>query len=304
MPLFQKNPLSMRGRLEKCWLFTFRTPAEAVSGLLPPTLELITRGGFAFWNVVVCEISHLRPRGFPACTGLRYRHVGYRLHVRHRNNGASLEGLYFVRSDCDSRLVTAAGNRLTDFGFHPARIRIEESDTRTEITLDSPDLPAHAVLDHTVPVALAPDSPFDSIYQAKAVLKYKPFGLSPAPGGKTNIVAIGRDEAAWRSKLVHVREQDWAFFAGQPVTPEICYEVDPIDYQWNRGRIVGGSGRKCRAEAPSAPGESLRTPIASCQTLDEGEMPVGCEEREVVSDGNGTDPQGVGGNGSPRAAKV
>jgi hypothetical protein len=240
MSLLQKNPFTLRGRLEKCWLFTFRTPAAAVADLIPPTLDLITRGGFAFWNVVVCEIAHMRPRGLPAFTGLRYRHVGYRLHVRHRNNGASIEGLYFLRSDCDSHLIATAGNLLTDFGFHPAEIRIEERDTLTGINIDSPDMPAHAVLDHAVPVALAPDSPFDSIYQAKAVLKYKPFGLSPAPGGKTNIVAIVREEVAWRSKLVHVREQDWAFFRDQPVTPEICYEVEPIDYQWNRGRIVAG----------------------------------------------------------------
>lgn len=250
MPLFQKNPLTMRGRLEKCWLFTFRTPADAVAGLIPPSLDLITRGGFAFWNVVVCEISGLRPRGVPAWAGLRYRHVGYRLHVRHRNNGASIEGLYFLRSDCDSRLVAAAGNQLTDFGFHRADIRIGGSDSLTEIAILSPDMPAHAVLDHTVPVALGPDSPFDSIYQAKAVLKYKPFGLSPSAGGRTNIVAIVRDEAAWRSKLVHVREQDWAFFRDQPVTPEICYEVEPIDYQWNRGRIVGASDSDSHPHPP------------------------------------------------------
>ena len=31
---------------------------------------------------------------------------------------------------------------------------------------------------------------------------------------------------------------DWQFFANEPVTPELCFEVDPIDYQWNRGELL------------------------------------------------------------------
>ena len=51
------------------------------------------------------------------------------------------------------------------------------------------------------------------------------------------MVHITRDESAWRSRLVRVEAADWAFFRGQDVEPEICYEVEPILYQWDRGRI-------------------------------------------------------------------
>ena len=234
MPIFQKNPITMRGRLEKCWLFTFRTPEEDVAGLIPDQLTLLSRDGFAFWNIVVCEISGLRPAGIPLWMGLRYRHVGYRLYVRYQPNGVPVEGLYFVRSDCDSGLIKITGNLLTDFDFHRAKVGIED----TSVSIDSPDASALAKMDHEVPVSLSPGSPFDSIYQAKAVLKYKPFGIAPGSNGKMNVVAIARDEDAWRSKLVHVAEQDWAFFKGRNVVPEVCYEVDPIEYRWNRGRIV------------------------------------------------------------------
>ncbi len=50
-------------------------------------------------------------------------------------------------------------------------------------------------------------------------------------------VLFTRDESAWRSRLVRVAAADWAFFRGQALEPEICYEVEPIFYQWDRGRI-------------------------------------------------------------------
>ncbi len=238
MSLFQKNPLTMRGRVDRCWLFTFRTPEEAVRGLIPPGLELVSRGGFAFWNVVVSEVDAMRPKGVPAVFGMRYRHVAYRLYVRYKPNGNPLEGLYFLRSDCDSRLISAAGNRMTDFGFHHGEIDLADDGDELTIDVRSPDACAHAVIDRSMAVALGPGTPFDSIYQAKAVLKYKPCAMAPTGNCKMNIVTITRDEEAWCSKLVHVREQEWAFFRDKPVEPEICYEVDPIDYQWNRGRLL------------------------------------------------------------------
>ena len=50
------------------------------------------------------------------------------------------------------------------------------------------------------------------------------------------MVAIQRDEAAWKSRLVDVVSAEWQFFEGKTVRPEICCEVAPIACQWNRGR--------------------------------------------------------------------
>ena len=52
-------------------------------------------------------------------------------------------------------------------------------------------------------------------------------------------LAIRRDEAAWKSRLVTVVEARWSFLEGRTVRPEICYEVAPIAYQWARGRLIG-----------------------------------------------------------------
>ena len=231
-----RNPLTMQGLIDPCWLFTFATPEEEARKLLPPELEPVVHGGAAFWNVVICHIHAMRPQGVPAAVGLSYWHAAYRLYVRCYPEGrAPVEGLYFLRSDCDSPLISAAGNLLTDFHFHTARITADADGNETRLRIDSPDAPARAVLDDTASPVLTADSMFSSLEEAAAFLKYQPCGISVPESGTVNLVRIRREESAWRSRLVHVREAEWAYFAGHAVRPEICYRVEPIRYVWERG---------------------------------------------------------------------
>jgi hypothetical protein len=108
--MIQKNPFTMVGTIQRCWLFTFHAPADAVQKFVPRELELITRNGVAFWNVVFCQLRGMRPKPLPAFMGISCWHIGYRLYVRfHPVSGEPLEGLYFVRSDCDSPMMVFEG---------------------------------------------------------------------------------------------------------------------------------------------------------------------------------------------------
>jgi hypothetical protein len=227
----------MVGTIERCWLFTYQTPVDEARALVPGELELVTREGCAFWNIVVCRIRAMRPKGLPVFTGVSYWHVAYRFYVRlHLASGPPIEGLYFIRSDCDSRLMAWMGNLLTDYNFHPASIEVSEHTPLVRIAVRSPDCPAEVALDRAKPPQLPAHSLFSSLAEAAAFLKYKPFGISITPSGRANVVTIRRDEAVWKSRLVHVVSAGWRFFEGKTVRPEICYEVAPIAYQWNRGR--------------------------------------------------------------------
>src|SRR3954452_23319048 len=87
--------LAMVGRLDECLLLAYRTPAGSVAGLVPPPLELVTLGPFAFWSVVACHVRRMRPAGLPAAAGVSFYHVAYRLLVRARTAaGCVLDGLY------------------------------------------------------------------------------------------------------------------------------------------------------------------------------------------------------------------
>jgi hypothetical protein len=233
-----KSPLTMAGTLERCWLFAYQTPVEEARALIPSRLELVTHGGCAFWNVVVCRIRAMRPKGFPAFTGVSYWHVAYRLYVRlYPRAEPPIEGLYFLRSDCDSPLMSRMGNLLTDYRFHTARVEVADEAPLLEIAVQSPDAPGRATVDRATPPQLPTYSAFASLEEAAVFLKYKPFGISIDRQGRANVVAIRRDESEWHSRLVHATAE-WAFFHEMSMRPEICYEVDPIAYQWNRGRTL------------------------------------------------------------------
>jgi hypothetical protein len=235
----RKNPLTMVGRLARTWLLTYQTPAEDARALLPAPFSPVERGGLAFFNVVLCRIESMRPRGVPAALGISYWHVAYRLYAR----GAGVEGLYFLRSDCDNRLIAAAGARLTDFGFHAARVTVSEEGGRASLEVSSEGGAARVVIDRASPPELPPGSAFGSLDEAAAFLKYKPCGLSLERPGLLNVVRIRRDEAAWRARLVRVLEARLAFFDGKKIAPEICYEVEPIEYRWQRAELLkAGNG--------------------------------------------------------------
>ena len=234
-----RNPFAVAGSIRQCWLFVYRLPIATAQPLLPSPLRLVTRGGFAFLNIVVCRLSGMRPALLPAFLGLGYWHVAYRLHAWAMTEvGRPLEGLHFLRSDCDRRIVKESGNWLTDFHFHRAGIRVIEGDETVVGTIDSPTAPANFRIDgHRAP-ALAEGSPFATVEEAATFLKYKPYALSVESADTLRVVRVRREEAAWRSRVVAVPEAHWRFLAHHHATLELCYEVEPIDYRWERGSAV------------------------------------------------------------------
>jgi hypothetical protein len=226
----------MRGRLERCWLFAYQTPVEEARALLPAELEPVTFGGRAFWSVVVCRASRMRPKGIPAFLGISYWHVAYRLYARFiPAGGKALEGLYFLRSDCDSPLIATVGNWLTEFRFHTAEVRHLEQEEKVLLEVSRTDAPGCAVLKRNVSPRLPRDSAFASLEEAAVRLKYSPAGFSVTQPGYVDVLSISRDETAWQSRVVLVESADWQYMQNRPARLEICTEVAPIEYQWNRG---------------------------------------------------------------------
>jgi len=236
--MLQKNSLTVVGVLSRCWLFTYRTPIASAQHLLPQPLEPVIHNGYAFWNVVVSLVQHMRPRYFPSFVGITYWHIAYRLYVRlPLQNEKAIEGLYFLRSDCDNRFMAIAGNLMTDFCFHIANVQIQEQEALIDIRIDELEASAQVCLLKSDEPRLSPTSAFTSLEEAADFLKYKPNGISIQRNGAANVVRIARQEDLWRYRLMHVEKAHWSFFDSMDVQPEICYQIEPIAYQWNRGKL-------------------------------------------------------------------
>jgi len=260
--------LTTVGRLDECLLLSYRTPLQTVRRLVPDCMELLTLDGWAFWNVVACKVRDMRPAGIPACFGVTYRHVAYRLYVKARSaDGQSLRGLYFVRSDADSGLVGRFGNALTDLRFHPADVELSTHGDVLTLAVQGrapsagdgvPD-GAHApavvgdAADALVRVetsdaaaaaaenSLGPGSPFRSAADAAKFLTYCPLGISTDPDGRwLKLTEVVRDESAWRERAVRVVESHFRLFERlglDDVHLERATRLTaPVDYRWRIGR--------------------------------------------------------------------
>ena len=192
----------------------------------------------------------MRPIGVPAALGVFYHHVAYRLYVKCRTAGnETLDGLYFVRSDADSTLVGRFGNLFTEFRFHWGTIELGVDSNTVRLRVRGGDdaqgdADLHAACGQRAGfrTRLDPGSPFSSVEEAAAFLKYRPLGLSPPGGGRRiRLAEVFRDGAGWRETSVDVTIARWGFFddLGQK---EICLEtatrVTPINYRWRLGKSV------------------------------------------------------------------
>lgn len=246
--------LTMVGRLAECVLVSYRTPAGSVRGWLPAGLELVTRGEWAFWNIVACRVEGMRPAGLPSWLGLDYHHVAYRLLVRAQVAGATVDGLYFLRSDADNGLIAASGNWLSDFRFHRAAISVQGTGRDLALRVRSSGRrggEAELEVENAAGAVLAEDSCFASAAEAAGFLKYRPLGLAvDERTGNVKLAEVFRDEARWREQPLRVARARWEFLEnlGQgEARLEWASRVAPIDYRWRLGRrlAAGRSGKMC-----------------------------------------------------------
>ncbi len=225
--------LTMVGRLSECVLLAYRTPAESVRHLLPPPIELVTREGLAFWNVVACRVEKMRQIGLPKFVGISYHHVAYRLYVRAATaDGRCADGLFFVRSEVDSAPVAWGGNVFTDFRFNRARIELETSPAHVELRVSSG-------IGQTLLRAREAD---DASRDEPDFLKYRPLALScDRHARRLKLARVVRDESAWHESPLDVTEARWPLFErlGQTdLVLESATRVAPLDYRWELGETL------------------------------------------------------------------
>ena len=174
---------------------------------------------------------------------MNYHHVAYRLHVRSRSARGMITGLYFVRSDVDRRLMTLAGNLLTDFRFNHSLIRLEAHGQRVVVRVDE-SVQGKGDLELSVstgPTNLDHAGAFDSDEARETVLKYQPVGIAVAKDGWIRLARVERPESSWREVPVRVESAVWHFFTALN-QGDLCLEratrVGPIDYTWSIGEAV------------------------------------------------------------------
>ncbi|UFJ41864.1 DUF2071 domain-containing protein [Brevibacillus humidisoli] len=241
----RKNLVTMVGTLKRCLLFMYRCPAAKIRPHVPNCFQLVTVDGQAIIGVVVSELTEMRPRMTPDWLGVSYCHIAYRVYVRFTTpQGSSIEGLYFLRSDADSRLMTLAGNVLSTFRFHLAHVNWQESANSICLSISRTQqgiADASARLDPATPAQLSEHSCFASVAEAMEVLRYEPYGMAYDPRSNTvNVVKVTRDERRWHERPLTQVSASWSYLdrlTDSTHLHELTIAVDSIPYRWERGVV-------------------------------------------------------------------
>ncbi len=239
--------LTLTGRLIDCVRLSWRVPAVAVAPLLPPGLELATRGPWAFWSVLLGAVEGLRPDGEPEAPRTVSRHVLYRLHAQAMDDGAELlRGLYVVRWDASDGAEAVSG-RVTGLRPQRAAIAIEASDAAASCVVSGTPRGEGdgAVRVEAGDASRPPDSCFPSLLDARDALAEPPVTLG-VEGDRLTLARLRGDAAAWRETPVRVTEARLPFLdtlGGQGHVLELATRVAPVDLRWELGesrRLLGG----------------------------------------------------------------
>ena len=234
-----KHPFPVRTLFRDCHLVNFSIDPDVLARALPAPLKPSLFADRAWLSVVIAQMSGMRPVGVPAPLGITYNQVVYRAVVRH----GDARGVHFLRSDTDSRVMSALGNAMSFFAFHHAQIELERLDTVQSVRVRTPDEAADVSARFTPTAALPATSAFPDLATAKAQLVELFDAFHPRPGSPvTDVVSIRRDD--WELAVVHDEVAHYALMDGGDVFPQgsaildSVFAVTDLDYRWNRLRQV------------------------------------------------------------------
>jgi len=157
---------AIRGVIDRRILVNFRVTPAALRPLLPAPFRPKLVRGSAIAGVCLIRLCEVRPRFVPRAFGLRSENAAHRVAVEWDADGAVREGVYIPRRDTSSRFNVAVGGRIFPGEHHPAEFRVEESDERLSVALQSADGLTRVRVEARVAGALPASSVFGSLDEA------------------------------------------------------------------------------------------------------------------------------------------
>ena len=129
----------LEGIIARRILINFRAAPSIVSGLIPPSLEVITLRGSAVIGVCLIRLEQLRVKGFPELVGISSENMAHRIAVRFPEKGQMREGVFIWRRDTDQKLISLLGGRLFPGVHQSARFEVFETPGALRMQVETKD---------------------------------------------------------------------------------------------------------------------------------------------------------------------
>jgi len=242
--ILKPHSLPIAARFEHGLSLTYALPAELLSSLLSPGLELETQGNYAFLSIVSVHTTDLRPAFLPKAFGHDFCLTSYRLFTRFTTKiGETLRGLQTLRNDTDLAWMVAWGNRMTRYRYRKADIEFQQQNGILHLDVRTPggdaDLKVRADTSG-LPASPPYGSPFPDLYTARRFAGPLRLTFDYDPDSHSMIIVEGR-RTNWQPRPVPVEIERNTFLESEsfrgfkPILASAFYLRD-VPYRWEPGR--------------------------------------------------------------------
>jgi Uncharacterized conserved protein (COG2071) len=241
--LLQRHALPIKAQLKASLVLAYALPAEILTPLLPPGLQLDTYGDYGFLAIALVETQGLRPAFLPSGLGVNFFLSGYRVFTRYQTSaGRNLRGLRILRSDTDSRFMQMFGNLLTHYGYERSQCRVRRNAGNYSIQVRTPngcadlEVEADTSADAESPPA---GSPFPNFTEARKFAGPLPFTFD-YERQTHSIIRVQGVRQEWNPRPVSVKVHRNAFleqegFRGAGAVLANAFYLEDVPYAWKPG---------------------------------------------------------------------
>jgi len=237
----------IRGVIDRRVLVNFRVDPLVLAPLVPAPFRLKLQRGMGMAGVCLIRLKDIRPRDFPAWTGVSSENAAHRIAVEWEHQGQTLEGVYVPRRDTSSRLNTWAGGCLFPGEQHHARFDILEENDRYVIALKSDDTLTRLRIDGHRSSAWSTTSVFNTVQEASDFFERGALGYS-ATSKPGHFDGLELHSFNWKVQPLTIDKVESSFFDDPARFPRGSVTFDSallmtgIEHEWQgRESICCGS---------------------------------------------------------------
>ena len=235
--------VGLTAHLTNMFLVNFAVRADVLRQHVPPVFALETKDGYGFMSAVIARVEAMRPRGAPKLLGRDFDSVVYRVPVRYRsNNGRTVRGFYFPRSDASDWLLSLGGFWQRLFKTCWSHVAMMQRHGETRFTVVPSDFSNARIAARFVRSRrhsrLPESSCFATIQQADEFLIARPIALHYDSRRREVAIVLVR-RAHWNARVASVQQAEFDYvraLAGrdpQAVRFDSVLYVQRVPYVWH-----------------------------------------------------------------------
>lgn len=185
------------GLIRRRILVNYRVEPSALKAILPARFRPKLHDGHAIAGVCLIRLEAIRPRGWPAWSGITSENAAHRIAVVWTGpDGQEREGVFIPRRDTGSRLNHLAGGRIFPGEHHLADFDISDQNGQIDLAIKSHDASMAVRLTANETPAFPATSCFGSLEESSAFFEPGSVGFS-----------VTRD--SWRLDGIRLETHHW-----------------------------------------------------------------------------------------------